>query len=184
MTSGLLDYPEMHGHFALAVLGKRENNERTTGLHATRSVPWFSYQTREPDVDMNGIKELIGSISAAIGKADMPVAVLDTHGVLFAGQYLPAHQAHGTLPINCQSHPWPLPACARSAVTDRQTVEQAIPPYLLAGFKAQVGASIGIHLAGADADKTPEAIIAQADNAMYEAKRRGKGRYFLLADDT
>lgn len=65
---------------------------------------------------MNGIKELIGSISAAIGKADMPVAVFDTHGVLFAGQHLPAHFTSSTLPGDCQSSPLALPEAAYPAL--------------------------------------------------------------------
>lgn len=65
---------------------------------------------------MNGIKELIGSISAAIGKADMPVAVFDMHGVLFAGQFLPAHFANGHLPEDCHGTPLPLPDCASQAM--------------------------------------------------------------------
>ena len=65
---------------------------------------------------MNGIKELIGSISAAIGKADMPVAVFDTHGVLFAGQHLPAHFTHGPLPGDCRSSALTLPEAARQAL--------------------------------------------------------------------
>ncbi|MDC7717555.1 sensor domain-containing diguanylate cyclase [Vogesella sp. DC21W] len=56
-------------------------------------------------------------------------------------------------------------------------------PYHLAGHHARVGASIGIHLVSDAARQSAEAIIASADQAMYEAKRRGKGCYFLMQDE-
>lgn len=107
----------------------RENNvHRTPGLRASRSVPGFSYQTRKPDVDMNGIKELIGSLGAAIGKADMPVAVFDTHGVLFAGQHLPTHFTQGALPGDCHSTTLALPETATPALQQLFAALGMTPP--------------------------------------------------------
>ncbi|MGE0877598.1 MAG: diguanylate cyclase [Acidimicrobiia bacterium] len=44
------------------------------------------------------------------------------------------------------------------------------------GVAVRVGASVGIALRG-DTPVSPSVLIQRADKAMYEAKRRGKGRY-------
>jgi EAL domain-containing protein (putative c-di-GMP-specific phosphodiesterase class I) len=48
---------------------------------------------------------------------------------------------------------------------------------VLRGQQVQVGASIGVvSLEASDAPTTADALLAQADTAMYDAKRSGKGR--------
>lgn len=54
-------------------------------------------------------------------------------------------------------------------------------PYLLAGGSVQVGASIGVALQLPHELQEPARLLARADQAMYEAKRKGKGRVALPA---
>ena len=51
------------------------------------------------------------------------------------------------------------------------------PPFVLRGSQVRVGASIGVvALEPSDAVTTADSLLAQADTAMYDAKRRGKGQ--------
>lgn len=53
-------------------------------------------------------------------------------------------------------------------------------PFNLHGNPVIVGASIGIYVHQAGREARPEDVIAAADTAMYEAKRRGKSRIYLV----
>ncbi|MBP0465858.1 EAL domain-containing protein [Roseomonas sp. PWR1] len=52
-------------------------------------------------------------------------------------------------------------------------------PYTLGGERAEIGTSIGIAFA-AGRDTTPEALLAEADVALYCAKRAGRGRHAVF----
>ncbi len=52
-------------------------------------------------------------------------------------------------------------------------------PFSLAGAEVVLSASIGVAFAGR-ADRMPEALLDQADKAMYEAKRMGGGRHLVV----
>jgi diguanylate cyclase (GGDEF)-like protein len=54
-------------------------------------------------------------------------------------------------------------------------------PYMLAGGSVKVGASIGVALQLPHALQEPARLLARADQAMYDAKRKGRGRVTLLA---
>ncbi|MEV4411658.1 sensor domain-containing diguanylate cyclase [Catellatospora sp. NPDC049609] len=54
-------------------------------------------------------------------------------------------------------------------------------PMRVAQHRLRVGVSIGIALSGADGDE-PAELVARADLAMYEAKRRGTGGYALYGE--
>jgi diguanylate cyclase (GGDEF)-like protein len=58
-------------------------------------------------------------------------------------------------------------------------LDQLSRPYVLAGGSVQVGASIGVALQLPGDLQEPARLLARADQAMYEAKRRGKGRVAL-----
>jgi diguanylate cyclase (GGDEF)-like protein len=60
-------------------------------------------------------------------------------------------------------------------------LDQLSRPYKLAGVSVQVGASIGVALQLPHEVQDPARLLARADQAMYEAKRKGKGRVALLA---
>jgi diguanylate cyclase (GGDEF)-like protein len=60
-------------------------------------------------------------------------------------------------------------------------LDQLSRPYVLAGGSVQVGASIGVALQLPNELQEPARLLARADQAMYEAKRKGKGRVALLA---
>jgi diguanylate cyclase (GGDEF)-like protein len=61
-------------------------------------------------------------------------------------------------------------------------LDQLARPYKLAGGSVQVGASIGVALQLPNALQDPVRLLARADQAMYEAKRKGKGRVALVAE--
>ncbi|GAB4122862.1 MAG: hypothetical protein Fur0014_21900 [Rubrivivax sp.] len=55
-------------------------------------------------------------------------------------------------------------------------------PYLIAGQEVCSTVSIGI-VTSERADRDPEALLRDADTAMYEAKRRGRARYVVFSAD-
>ena len=63
-----------------------------------------------------------------------------------------------------------------AGVVARRILGALTKPLSLAGYDINVSASIGITLWPDDGDQADE-LIKTADIAMYEAKRRGKGRY-------
>ncbi|MPY93094.1 MAG: EAL domain-containing protein [Acidimicrobiia bacterium] len=56
--------------------------------------------------------------------------------------------------------------------------ENMDPPFSLSGTEVHVSASIGIAVMGASPD--PEALLRDADAAMYKAKERGRARYEIF----
>jgi diguanylate cyclase (GGDEF)-like protein len=61
-------------------------------------------------------------------------------------------------------------------------LDQLACPYQLGGGSVQVGASIGVALQLPHELQDPVRLLARADQAMYEAKRKGKGRVALVAE--
>jgi diguanylate cyclase (GGDEF)-like protein len=61
-------------------------------------------------------------------------------------------------------------------------LDQLARPYRLAGGSVRAGASIGVALQLPHELQDPVRLLARADQAMYEAKRKGKGRVALVAD--
>jgi diguanylate cyclase (GGDEF)-like protein len=61
-------------------------------------------------------------------------------------------------------------------------LDQLARPYMLARGSVQVGASIGVALQLPHEPQDPVRLLARADQAMYEAKRKGKGRVALVAE--
>lgn len=55
-----------------------------------------------------------------------------------------------------------------------------VPPVDLGGYPAGIGVSVGIALAPGDA-RTPDALLAHADAALYRAKAAGRGTWRLAA---
>ena len=68
------------------------------------------------------------------------------------------------------------------AVLARNVIEQLSHPYSIDGHRVVIGASIGIALAPGDG-VTSEALIRNADLALYAAKDRGRGRHHFYAAD-
>lgn len=64
-------------------------------------------------------------------------------------------------------------AASRVATLIIQRLEE---PFELGGRQCRISTSLGIALCPADGD-TPETLLKAADQAMYRAKRAGKGRY-------
>lgn len=67
------------------------------------------------------------------------------------------------------------------AVAQRLLEAMALP-YELSGHEVRSSVSIGI-VTSDRADRDPEAMLRDADIAMYEAKRRGRGRYVVFSSD-
>jgi diguanylate cyclase (GGDEF)-like protein/PAS domain S-box-containing protein len=56
------------------------------------------------------------------------------------------------------------------------------PPFLIEGKELRMGASIGIVLSGPDRAGSAEALLRDADTAMYVAKAHGKGRFEVFEE--
>ena len=56
-------------------------------------------------------------------------------------------------------------------------------PFILAAGSVQVGASIGVALQLPGTPLDPDYLLALADQAMYQAKRKGKGRVALVSPE-
>jgi diguanylate cyclase (GGDEF)-like protein len=65
----------------------------------------------------------------------------------------------------------------------RFLLNQLAPPFQLAGGSLTVGASIGLALQLPHELQDPTRLLARADQAMYEAKRKGKGRIAVAMHD-
>ncbi len=66
---------------------------------------------------------------------------------------------------------------ARSAhVAAAKIIEAVSRPVAVDGGEASVGASIGLALFAPNGEASPEGLIKEADERMYQAKRAGKGR--------
>lgn len=60
-------------------------------------------------------------------------------------------------------------------------LQQLSRPFELPSGSVQVGASIGVALQLPHEAQVPERLLARADQAMYQAKRKGKGQVALVA---
>jgi diguanylate cyclase (GGDEF)-like protein len=74
----------------------------------------------------------------------------------------------------------PLPGCDAREIAAR-IVAAVETPVAVEGGSAQVGASVGIALSqpGPEGSGDGEALLREADHAMYEVKRGGKGAYAI-----
>lgn len=70
----------------------------------------------------------------------------------------------------------------RLVVLSQEVISSLSQPYSIDGHRVMIGASVGISLAPDDG-VTSEAIIRNADLALYAAKDAGRGRYHFYADD-
>jgi diguanylate cyclase (GGDEF)-like protein len=56
------------------------------------------------------------------------------------------------------------------------------PPFDLGGHQVRVGVSVGVALAAGRAYDAPEALLSDADTALYAAKRDGRGTFRFFAE--
>jgi diguanylate cyclase (GGDEF)-like protein/PAS domain S-box-containing protein len=71
---------------------------------------------------------------------------------------------------------------ARLAQLAQEIINALSQPYSIDGMRVVIGASLGISIAPDDG-VTSEAMVRNADLALYAAKDRGRGRYHFYADD-
>ena len=71
---------------------------------------------------------------------------------------------------------------AQLAIVAEQAIEALSQPYSIDGSRVSIGASMGIAIAPDDG-MTNEALIRNADLALYAAKDAGRGRYHFYAAD-
>jgi diguanylate cyclase (GGDEF)-like protein len=57
------------------------------------------------------------------------------------------------------------------------------PPFDLGGHQVRVGVSVGVALAAGRAYDAPEALLSDADTALYAAKREGRGTFRFFAEE-
>lgn len=76
----------------------------------------------------------------------------------------------------------PVTDVADAEAFSQRIIGALIAPYDLEGRQANVGASIGIALAPADASY-PEALLRCADLALYRAKAQGRGRFAFFESE-
>ncbi len=62
----------------------------------------------------------------------------------------------------------------------RKLLHALSEPYLLPGYRLEIGASIGVRIFTGEPDETPEIVMRDADTAMYQAKNSGKGRVVVF----
>ncbi|MFP4107199.1 MAG: diguanylate cyclase domain-containing protein [Phycisphaerae bacterium] len=67
-------------------------------------------------------------------------------------------------------------------VVARKVIDQLDLPFKLAAGTAEIGASVGIAMYPQHA-RTIDELLAEADEAMYQAKQAGKGRYQLAGQE-
>ncbi|RYG79718.1 MAG: GGDEF and EAL domain-containing protein, partial [Alphaproteobacteria bacterium] len=70
----------------------------------------------------------------------------------------------------------------RLRVLSQEIITSLSQPYSIEGHRVMIGVSVGISLAPDDG-VTSEAIIRNADLALYAAKDAGRGRYHFYAND-
>ncbi|HTN15225.1 MAG TPA: EAL domain-containing protein [Sphingomonadaceae bacterium] len=70
----------------------------------------------------------------------------------------------------------------RLAYLAQDVINSLSQPYSIDGHRVMIGASVGISIAP-DHGATSEALIRNADLALYAAKDGGRGRYHFYADD-
>jgi diguanylate cyclase (GGDEF)-like protein len=56
------------------------------------------------------------------------------------------------------------------------------PPFDLGGHQVRVGVSVGVAIAAGRAYDAPEALLSDADTALYAAKREGRGTFRFFAE--
>lgn len=74
-----------------------------------------------------------------------------------------------------------MPDEAHVCAIAQKIVARLTQPFLMAGQSLQVSASVGVSLYPQDG-QDPQALVREADAAMYRAKERGRNGYALTRD--
>ena len=73
-----------------------------------------------------------------------------------------------------------MESASAGALADK-LIELITAPYRIEGSELRVGVSIGISTYSAEA-RSPDVLLAQADQALYRAKQAGRGRYRFYSE--
>jgi diguanylate cyclase (GGDEF)-like protein/PAS domain S-box-containing protein len=71
-----------------------------------------------------------------------------------------------------------IDGAASAGALAQRLLDAAAQPYVIGGVELVITVSMGVAIPGADS--TPEQLLRDADTAMYEAKRLGRGRWALF----
>lgn len=127
-------------------------------------------------VDLDGFKKVNDTFGHAIGDLLLVGTARRLEACLRPGDTV-ARLGGDEMAVLLEA-PGPVEEAQRVA---ERILEQLAQPFELEGNRASVGASIGI-AAGYDQSMTADAVLRNADAAMYAAKHRGKGQWVLFSD--
>jgi diguanylate cyclase (GGDEF)-like protein/PAS domain S-box-containing protein len=128
-------------------------------------------------VDLDGFKHVNDSLGHLVGDA-LLIAVADRFRARLRGSDTIARLGGDEFAILVDS----LDAADRSGTVAQRVLDALVEPLALPGQEVAIGASVGIALTDDD-DTSADRLLADADAAMYQAKRAGKGCYRVFKAD-
>ena len=128
-------------------------------------------------VDLDGFKHVNDSLGHLVGDA-LLIAVADRFRLRLRESDTIARLGGDEFAILVDS----LDAADRSGPVAQRVLDALVDPLPLPGQEVAIGASVGIALTD-DGATTADRLLADADAAMYQAKRAGKGCYQVFRAD-
>ncbi len=128
-------------------------------------------------VDLDGFKNVNDSLGHLVGDA-LLVAVADRFRARLRDTDTIARLGGDEFAILVDT----LDAADRSGTVAQRVLDALVEPLQIPGQEVAIGASVGIALTE-DGDTKADRLLADADAAMYQAKRAGKGCYRVFRDD-
>jgi diguanylate cyclase (GGDEF)-like protein/PAS domain S-box-containing protein len=128
-------------------------------------------------VDLDGFKNVNDSLGHLVGDA-LLVAVADRFRSRLRDTETIARLGGDEFAILVDN----LDAADRSGKMAQRVLDALVEPLQLPGQEVAIGASVGIALT-VDGDSNADRLLADADAAMYQAKRAGKGCYRVFRAD-
>ena len=128
-------------------------------------------------IDLDGFKHVNDSLGHLVGDA-LLVAVADRFRSRLRGSDTIARLGGDEFAVLVDS----LDTVDRSGTVAQRVLDALVEPLPLPGQEVAIGASVGIAITD-DGDTSADRLLADADAAMYQAKRAGKGCYQVFQAD-
>ena len=128
-------------------------------------------------VDLDGFKDVNDSLGHLVGDA-LLIAVADRFRTRLRDSDTIARLGGDEFAILVDS----LDAADRAGTVAQRVLDALVEPLALPDQDVAIGASVGIALTG-DGGASADRLLADADAAMYQAKRAGKGCYRVFRAD-